>query len=152
MTIPKWPAGNYVFSKVVLSFPTKIPTKNSYKTICTRDIPIMSLIHVGLNDIVPENLLSIFDENELEVCTVCIHVDGCIVCVSTLWPCTILQLLMCGLSEIDMDDWKSNSTVQGNDAHFQTVVSWFWTAASSYSQEERARYCYLLNKNASIKF
>jgi len=47
----------------------------SYKTICTRHIPITSLIHVGLNDIVPENLLSIFDENELEVCTVCMYMD-----------------------------------------------------------------------------
>ena len=71
-----------------------------------------------------------------------VYVHVCVVHSLTLH--LFVQLLICGLSEIDMDDWKSNSAVQGNDSHFQTMVSWFWTAASSYSQEERARYYYLL--------
>jgi hypothetical protein len=68
----------------------------------------------GLNEIIPDNLLSIFDENELE-------------------------LLMCGMSKIDVSDWKAHSTVNGHNAHFLTMVTWFWTVVTNYNQEERTR-------------
>ncbi|XP_070106276.1 apoptosis-resistant E3 ubiquitin protein ligase 1 isoform X7 [Equus przewalskii] len=69
----------------------------------------------GLNELVPENLLAIFDENELE-------------------------LLMCGTGDISVSDFKAHAVVVGGSWHFrEKVMRWFWTVVSSLTQEELAR-------------
>uniref|UniRef100_A0A8C6Y856 HECT-type E3 ubiquitin transferase n=1 Tax=Naja naja TaxID=35670 RepID=A0A8C6Y856_NAJNA len=69
----------------------------------------------GLNELVPENLLAIFDENELE-------------------------LLMCGTGDINVCDFKAHAVVVGGSWHFrEKVMRWFWTVVSSFTQEELAR-------------
>ncbi|KAM6254069.1 apoptosis-resistant E3 ubiquitin protein ligase 1 isoform 3-T3 [Spheniscus humboldti] len=69
----------------------------------------------GLNKLVPENLLAIFDENELE-------------------------LLMCGTGDISVCDFKAHAVVVGGSWHFrEKVMRWFWTVVSSFTQEELAR-------------
>ena len=88
----------------------------------------------GLNDIIPENLLSMFDENELEVKT-----------VLTPFLCPIPgfhtshQLLMCGLSTVSYTDLKQYARVNGTDLTFEKVVNWFWTIVSGFTQEEMAK-------------
>ncbi|XP_034670108.1 apoptosis-resistant E3 ubiquitin protein ligase 1 isoform X1 [Drosophila subobscura] len=68
----------------------------------------------GLNSIIPDNLLSIFDENELE-------------------------LLMCGTGEYSISDFKSHHIANGNSAEFRRVLAWFWAGVSNFSQTEMAR-------------
>ncbi|XP_030069725.1 apoptosis-resistant E3 ubiquitin protein ligase 1 isoform X3 [Microcaecilia unicolor] len=69
----------------------------------------------GLNDLVPENLLAIFDENELE-------------------------LLMCSTGNISISDFRTHAVVVGGSWHFrEKVMRWFWTVVSSFTQEELAR-------------
>ncbi|XP_068151337.1 apoptosis-resistant E3 ubiquitin protein ligase 1 isoform X2 [Drosophila tropicalis] len=68
----------------------------------------------GLNSIIPDNLLSIFDENELE-------------------------LLMCGTGEYSISDFKSHHIANGNSAEFRRVLGWFWAGVSNFSQTEMAR-------------
>lgn len=68
----------------------------------------------GLNGIIPDNLLSIFDENELE-------------------------LLLCGTGEYSISDFRSHHIVNGNSPEFRKVIGWFWTAVSNFSQTEMAR-------------
>uniref|UniRef100_UPI00358E8D0A apoptosis-resistant E3 ubiquitin protein ligase 1 isoform X2 n=1 Tax=Myxine glutinosa TaxID=7769 RepID=UPI00358E8D0A len=69
----------------------------------------------GLNDLVPENLLIIFDENELE-------------------------LLMCGMGSIDVEDFQKHTVVQSYSNDFMNkVMPWFWTVVASLTQEELAR-------------
>ncbi|XP_022903432.1 apoptosis-resistant E3 ubiquitin protein ligase 1 isoform X1 [Onthophagus taurus] len=68
----------------------------------------------GLNDLIPDNLLSIFDENELE-------------------------LLLCGTGHYSIADFKANHIVNGNSPEFRRVIGWFWTAISNFTQEEMAR-------------
>ncbi|XP_064535521.1 apoptosis-resistant E3 ubiquitin protein ligase 1 isoform X6 [Drosophila montana] len=68
----------------------------------------------GLNAIIPDNLLSIFDENELE-------------------------LLMCGTGEYSVSDFKSHHIANGNSAEFRRVLAWFWAGVSNFSQTEMAR-------------
>ncbi|XP_069493738.1 apoptosis-resistant E3 ubiquitin protein ligase 1 isoform X2 [Ambystoma mexicanum] len=69
----------------------------------------------GLNELVPENLLAIFDENELE-------------------------LLMCGTGDINISDFKAHVIVVGGSWHFrEKIMTWFWTVVSSFTQEELAR-------------
>ncbi|XP_058446639.1 E3 ubiquitin-protein ligase Nedd-4-like isoform X2 [Malaya genurostris] len=68
----------------------------------------------GFGSLVPLNLLKIFDENELE-------------------------LLMCGIQSIDVNDWKRNSLYKGDYYANHVVVQWFWRAVLSFSNEMRAR-------------
>ncbi|ORY22745.1 hypothetical protein LY90DRAFT_675786 [Neocallimastix californiae] len=67
----------------------------------------------GFHDIIPHSLISIFNEQELE-------------------------LLISGLPEIDIDDWKNN-TVYENYSSSSPQVQWFWRAVRSFTQEERAK-------------
>lgn len=68
----------------------------------------------GLNDLIPDNLLSIFDENELE-------------------------LLICGAATYSLSDLRMNHIVTGSTYDFQKVVDWFWKSVSAFSDEEFAR-------------
>ncbi|CAI9567217.1 unnamed protein product [Staurois parvus] len=69
----------------------------------------------GLNELIPDNLLGIFDENELE-------------------------LLMCGTGHIAVQDFQAHAVVIGGSWHFrEKVMNWFWAVVSSFTQEELAR-------------
>ncbi|RWS11873.1 apoptosis-resistant E3 ubiquitin protein ligase 1-like protein [Dinothrombium tinctorium] len=68
----------------------------------------------GLNDLIPDNLLAIFDENELE-------------------------LLMCGTGQFSITELKANHTVSGVNEEFLKVLDWFWNAISNFTEEEMAR-------------
>jgi E3 ubiquitin-protein ligase HUWE1 len=62
---------------------------------------------------VPQSLVSIFTEQELE-------------------------LLISGLPDIDVDDWKSNTEYTGYTASSPQIM-WFWRAVRSFDKEERAK-------------
>ncbi|XP_038116732.1 E3 ubiquitin-protein ligase Nedd-4 isoform X2 [Culex quinquefasciatus] len=68
----------------------------------------------GFGQIVPLNMLKIFDENELE-------------------------LLMCGIQSIDVKDWKRNTLYKGDYFANHVIIQWFWRAVLSFSNEMRAR-------------
>ncbi|XP_046663989.1 apoptosis-resistant E3 ubiquitin protein ligase 1 [Homalodisca vitripennis] len=68
----------------------------------------------GLNDLIPDNLLSIFDENELE-------------------------LLLCGTGEYSVADFRTHHILNGSSPEFRRVLDWFWTAVSNFTVEEMAR-------------
>ena len=67
----------------------------------------------GFHDIVPPELISIFNEQELE-------------------------LLISGLPDIDVDDWK-NHTEYHNYQTSSPQIQWFWRAVRSFDKEERAK-------------
>lgn len=67
----------------------------------------------GFHDIIPKELVSIFNEQELE-------------------------LLICGLPEIDVDDWRNN-TVYTNYSASSPQIQWFWRSIRSFDDEERAK-------------
>ncbi|GMM29295.1 E3 ubiquitin-protein ligase [Martiniozyma asiatica (nom. inval.)] len=67
----------------------------------------------GFFSIIPKDLVTIFDEQELE-------------------------LLVSGLPDIDVDDWKANSTYENYSASSKQV-QWFWRAVKSFDVEERAK-------------
>ncbi|KDO18096.1 hypothetical protein SPRG_16536 [Saprolegnia parasitica CBS 223.65] len=73
----------------------------------------------GLYDVIPRNLLSVFDYQELE-------------------------LLICGVPNIDVDDWERHADVKYQDFDHPTklekrVVEWFWIVVRDFTQEQRAR-------------
>jgi E3 ubiquitin-protein ligase HUWE1 len=67
----------------------------------------------GFHEIIPAELVAIFNEQELE-------------------------LLISGLPEIDVDDWKSN-TEYHNYTGASPQIQWFWRAVRSFDKEERAK-------------
>ena len=72
---------------------------------------------LGFFDVIPEPLLTIFDFQELE-------------------------LLMCGLPEIDMNNWMEHTEYSGqydNEQADHEVCQWFWEVVSEYDDELKAR-------------
>lgn len=69
----------------------------------------------GFNELIPTNLLKIFDENELE-------------------------LLMCGLGDVDVNDWRNNTTYKGDYSANHIVIQWFWKAVLLMDPESRVRF------------
>mmetsp|Transcript_28753 Transcript_28753/g.32878 ORF Transcript_28753/g.32878 Transcript_28753/m.32878 type:complete len:734 (+) Transcript_28753:174-2375(+) len=79
--------------------------------------PQMNELLLGFFDVIPEPLLTIFDFQELE-------------------------LLMCGLPTIDMEDWKDNTEYSGevdDSGPDHEVCQWFWEIVTDFDQEMRAR-------------
>ncbi|OAL25613.1 hypothetical protein AYO20_10388 [Fonsecaea nubica] len=67
----------------------------------------------GFHDIIPAELIAIFDEQELE-------------------------LLISGLPEIDVDDWRAHTEYHNYNAN-SPQVTWFWRIVRGMSNEERAK-------------
>ncbi|KAJ3115576.1 hypothetical protein HDU96_000400 [Phlyctochytrium bullatum] len=66
----------------------------------------------GFNEIIPQELISVFDERELE-------------------------LLIGGLAEMDVDDWKKHTDYRGYTENDE-VVQWFWKYVRSLEAEKKA--------------
>jgi E3 ubiquitin-protein ligase HUWE1 len=85
-----------------------------HSTSCTHSAGSLICSFVqGFHDIIPEDLIAIFTEQELE-------------------------LLISGLPDIDVDDWKSNTEYHNYTAASQQI-QWFWRAVRSFDKEERAK-------------
>lgn len=49
-----------------------------------------------------------------------------------------MQLIVCGLGKIDINDWKSNTRLK-HCTPDSNIVKWFWKAVESFDEERRAR-------------
>lgn len=49
-----------------------------------------------------------------------------------------VQLIVCGLGKIDINDWKSNTRLK-HCTPDSNIVKWFWKAVESFDEERRAR-------------
>lgn len=67
----------------------------------------------GFNELIPEDLVTVFDERELE-------------------------LLIGGIAEIDIEDWKKHTDYRGYQESDETI-QWFWKTVSEWDNEQRAR-------------
>lgn len=76
--------------------------------------PQMNAFLEGLNELVPLALLRVFDEHELE-------------------------LLMCGIGQIDVRDWRRHTVYKGGYHANHVVVQWFWRLVLSFGNEMRSR-------------
>eukprot|EP00978_Attheya_sp_CCMP212_P037989 scaffold183992_cov44-Attheya_sp.AAC.1 len=80
--------------------------------------PQFNELLLGFFDVIPEPLLTIFDYQELE-------------------------LVLCGLPKIDLDDWKQNTNYVGSFASTKAkhrVCTWFWEIVrDDFDQEMKAR-------------
>ena len=83
-----------------------------------RTMPQLTELLLGFFDVVPEPALTVFDANELE-------------------------LILCGLPEINIEDWQANTNYKGLfeiGGKSEQVVKWFWEVVTEeFDQEMRAR-------------
>ncbi|KYQ92994.1 putative E3 ubiquitin-protein ligase [Tieghemostelium lacteum] len=78
----------------------------------------------GFREIIPLELISNFTECELE-------------------------LFICGLVEIDIGDWKANTTYRGYTAT-SSVIEWFWEVVEEMEIEDRIRLLQFVTGNARL--
>ncbi|MCO5600909.1 hypothetical protein L7F22_055026 [Adiantum nelumboides] len=67
----------------------------------------------GFTELIPQDLINVFDERELE-------------------------LLIGGMSEIDVDDWKRFTDYRGFTEQDE-VVQWFWQCVRAWPPERKSR-------------
>jgi E3 ubiquitin-protein ligase NEDD4 len=83
-----------------------------------RTKPQITELLLGFFDVIPEPTLTVFDPNELE-------------------------LILCGLPTIDMNDWEQNTIYSGlfeSKVYRDQVVQWFWEVVrDDFDQEMKAR-------------
>ncbi|XP_038599534.1 E3 ubiquitin-protein ligase NEDD4-like isoform X8 [Tachyglossus aculeatus] len=68
----------------------------------------------GFTELLPTDLIKIFDENELE-------------------------LLMCGLGDVDVNDWRQHAIYKNGYCPNHPVIQWFWKAVLLMDAEKRIR-------------
>nr|XP_043627768.1 E3 ubiquitin-protein ligase UPL1-like [Erigeron canadensis] len=94
-------------------------TKHEYVDLVAEHIltnairPQINSFLEGFNELIPRDLISIFNDKELE-------------------------LLISGLPEIDLDDLKANTEYTGYTVG-SSVVQWFWEVVKAFNKEDRAR-------------
>uniref|UniRef100_A0A8C8REM9 E3 ubiquitin-protein ligase n=1 Tax=Pelusios castaneus TaxID=367368 RepID=A0A8C8REM9_9SAUR len=74
----------------------------------------MAAFKEGFFELIPQDLIKIFDENELE-------------------------LLMCGLGDVDVADWKQHTKYKNGYNINHQVIQWFWKAVLMMDSEKRIR-------------
>ncbi|GMY07746.1 E3 ubiquitin-protein ligase UPL2-like [Fagus crenata] len=75
--------------------------------------PQINAFMEGFNELIPRELISIFNDKELE-------------------------LLISGLPDIDLDDMRANTEYSGYSPA-SPVIQWFWEVAQGFSKEDKAR-------------
>lgn len=71
----------------------------------------------GFHEIIPQPLLSVLDHEEFEA-------------------------LMCGVSKVDVDDWRKNVTYRGefkDTGEDHQVIQWFWEVVSEFESQDRSK-------------
>ncbi|XP_040198668.1 E3 ubiquitin-protein ligase NEDD4 isoform X2 [Rana temporaria] len=74
----------------------------------------MTSFKEGFFELIPQDLIKIFDENELE-------------------------LLMCGLGDVDVNNWRENTKYKNSYSAGHQVIQWFWKAVLMMDAEKRIR-------------
>ena len=69
----------------------------------------MSAFLEGFHELIPKKMIEIFDENELE-------------------------LLMCGIGNVDVKDWKQNTVYKGGYVQNHIVIQWFWRVCFNFCE------------------
>jgi hypothetical protein len=99
------------------------------KHLCMERVsPQLYALLVGFYEVVPMDLLSVFDFNEIE-------------------------LLLCGLPKINVEDWKSNTMYRGEYEALgarHPVVKMFWEVITESNDEQRAKFLQFATGTARV--
>lgn len=63
-----------------------------------------------------------------------------------------LELVLAGVAEIDVDDWRRNSEYRGGYYKSHPVIRWFWQAIQSFESEKRLRVLQFVTGTSSVPY
>ncbi|KAL6623150.1 hypothetical protein ACP70R_033029 [Stipagrostis hirtigluma subsp. patula] len=86
--------------------------------------PQINAFMEGFNELIPRELISIFNDKELE-------------------------LLISGLPDIDLDDLKANTEYSGYSIA-SPVIQWFWEIVQGFSKEDKARFLQFVTGTSKV--
>ena len=78
----------------------------------------------GFHEVIPRDLIQIFSEQELE-------------------------LLISGLPDIDVDEWKNHTELQGYSSS-DPMIQWFWRTVRSFDQTEKAKLLQFITGTSKV--
>eukprot|EP00957_Ditylum_brightwellii_P150756 11478944-Ditylum_brightwellii.AAC.1 len=90
--------------------------------------PQLTALLQGFFDVIPEPILSVFHFQELE-------------------------LLLCGLPEINVDDWKENTLYTGfveDDGINSPICQWFWEVVTEFDNEMKTRLLLFVTASSGV--
>ncbi|XP_074367519.1 E3 ubiquitin-protein ligase UPL1-like isoform X2 [Apium graveolens] len=105
-------------------------TKHEYVDLVAEHIltnairPQINSFLEGFNELIPRELISIFNDKELE-------------------------LLISGLPEIELDDLKTNTEYTGYTVA-SNVVQWFWEVVKTFNKEDTARFLQFVTGTSKV--
>jgi len=86
--------------------------------------PQINAFMEGFNELIPRELISIFNDKEFE-------------------------LLISGLPDIDLDDLKANTEYSGYSIALP-VIQWFWEIVQGFSKEDKARFLQFVTGTSKV--
>ncbi|KAG6478121.1 E3 ubiquitin-protein ligase UPL1-like [Zingiber officinale] len=86
--------------------------------------PQINAFMEGFNELIPRDLISIFNDKELE-------------------------LLISGLPDIDLDDLRANTEYSGY-SNASPVIQWFWEVVQGFSKEDKARFLQFVTGTSKV--
>jgi E3 ubiquitin-protein ligase HUWE1 len=101
------------YVRLVSEYKLQTSVKDQLKEFLTGMDRLYNCLIKGFHDVIPAELISIFTEQEVE-------------------------LLISGLPDIDIEDWKAHTNYSNYDAS-SPQIQWFWRAVRAFSKEERAK-------------
>lgn len=78
----------------------------------------------GFHEVIPRSLIQLFSEQELE-------------------------LLISGLPDIDVDEWKNNTELQGYSSG-DPMIQWWWRAVRSFDQTQKAKLLQFITGTSKV--
>lgn len=93
-----------------------------------KTLPQLTELLLGFFDVVPEPALTVFDPSELE-------------------------LVLCGLPHIPVDDWRKATVYRGlfkRNGERHPTVKWFWQVVQEFDMETRARLLQLTTGTSGV--
>ncbi|SGY62078.1 BQ5605_C007g04651 [Microbotryum silenes-dioicae] len=122
--IPVTNANKHEYVRLIADQRLSIEIKDQIDAL-TSNLPFLDqALLKGLYEIVPKDLMRIFSERELE-------------------------LLISGLPEIDVDEWRANTNLV-NFTSTDPVIGYFWRAVRSFSHEERAKLLQFVSGSSRV--
>ncbi|ONK58274.1 uncharacterized protein A4U43_C09F10490 [Asparagus officinalis] len=86
--------------------------------------PQINAFMEGFNELIPRELISIFNDKELE-------------------------LLISGLPDIDLDDLRANTEYSGY-SNASPVIQWFWEVVQGFSKEDKAQFLQFVTGTSKV--
>nr|XP_009404258.1 PREDICTED: E3 ubiquitin-protein ligase UPL1-like [Musa acuminata subsp. malaccensis] len=86
--------------------------------------PQINAFMEGFTELIPRDLISIFNDKELE-------------------------LLISGLPDIDLDDLRANTEYSGY-SNASPVIQWFWEVVQGFSKEDKARFLQFVTGTSKV--